>query len=178
MLVKSTPVVDFINILRAPFLVWKQIAKLSLVMFQLCNFWRQNFVQNCVRNMLMKLTPGCFKVTQKRNLCKLRGKPIHGVNFTNIFTRSFYVCSSKKRNSQSSCQCLFTLLGSVNVKAVQRTLMKLSHEVGFILIQLENWKKKPLEKLNKHMEYLSSTSTMEYLKFFLLSEDEIKNLVR
>jgi len=35
-----------------------QIAQLSLVTFQLCNFWRQNFVQKRACKTLMKLTPG------------------------------------------------------------------------------------------------------------------------
>jgi len=47
-------------------------------------------------------------------------------DFTNIFTRRFYAFSSQKRKSQSSRQYLFTLLGSTRVKAVHRTLMKLS----------------------------------------------------
>jgi hypothetical protein len=54
-----------------------------------------------------------------------------GVNFTNIFTRRFYAHSSQKRKSQSSRQYLFTLLGSAGVKAVCRTLMKLSPGVNF-----------------------------------------------
>jgi len=54
-----------------------------------------------------------------------------GVNYTNIFTRRFYKRSSQKHKSQSSCQYLFTLLGSACVKAVRRTLMKLSPGVNF-----------------------------------------------
>jgi len=49
-----------------------------------------------------------------------------GVDFTNIFTRRFYAHSSQKHKSQSSRQYLFTLLGSARVKAVRKTLMKLS----------------------------------------------------
>ncbi len=48
------------------------------------------------------------------------------VDFINIFTHSFYNCSSQKRKSQSSCKYLLTLLGSAHVKAVHRMLMKLS----------------------------------------------------
>jgi len=40
------------------FLVWKQIAKLSLVTNQLGNLWCQNFVWKRERKMLMKLTAG------------------------------------------------------------------------------------------------------------------------
>jgi len=68
-----------------------------------------------------------------------------GFDFTNIFTRRFYAFSSQKRKSQSSRQYLFTLLGSARVKAVRRTLMKLSH--GQILMKvslLQNFDKKPL----------------------------------
>jgi len=56
--------------------------------------------------MLMKLTPA--------------------VNFIDIFTRSFYACSSLKRNQSVKLSVSFMLLGSTPVKAVCRTLMKLS----------------------------------------------------
>ncbi len=39
------------------FFVWKCFTQLSLVTFQLCNFWRQNIGSKCARKMLMKLTP-------------------------------------------------------------------------------------------------------------------------
>jgi len=56
-----------------------------------------------------------------------------GVNFTNIFTLSFYVRSSQKRKSHSSRQCLFTLLGSASLKAVRRTLVKLSPDRSYFI---------------------------------------------
>jgi len=40
------------------FFVPKQISKLFSNYIQLCDFWRQNFVQKCVRKLLMKLTAG------------------------------------------------------------------------------------------------------------------------
>jgi len=47
--------------------------------------------------------------------------------FHQRFMCSFYACRSQKRKkTQLSHQYLFTLLGSVQVKAVRRTLMKLS----------------------------------------------------
>ncbi len=47
--------------------------------------------------------------------------------FHQSFTRSFYTCRSQKRKKiQLSHQYLFTLSGSTSVKAVRRTLMKLS----------------------------------------------------
>jgi len=36
----------------------KCFAQLSLVAFQLCNFWRQNIGEKFAHKMLMKLTPG------------------------------------------------------------------------------------------------------------------------
>ncbi len=69
-------------------------------------------------------------------MCKnlLDGKAIDALmkrqtrcQFHQHFTRSFYACRSQKRkNVQLSHQYLFTLLGSESVKAVCRTLMKLS----------------------------------------------------
>ncbi len=165
MLVKSTPVLISSTFYERLFQCESESQSFLQLRFSFVISGAKILYEKYHRLTLMKSTPGCFKVPQKRNLCKLRGKPIHGVNFTNIFTRSFYQRSSQKPKSQSSCQCLFTLLGPANVKAVHRTLMKLSHEVGFILIQLENGKK-TLEKLNKHIEFLSSKSNMKYLKFF------------
>ncbi len=40
---------------------WKCFAHLSQVMFQLCNFWRQNISTKCKRKMLMTLTLGLFR---------------------------------------------------------------------------------------------------------------------
>jgi len=48
------------------------------------------------------------------------------LNFTNIFTLSFYAHRSRKRKNTDDLTVLFTLLGSTSVKAVHRTLMKLS----------------------------------------------------
>jgi len=45
MLMKSTPGINFINILCARFLLIFWCQKITKPMFQLCNFWRQNFVQ-------------------------------------------------------------------------------------------------------------------------------------
>jgi hypothetical protein len=53
-----------------------------------------------------------------------------------IFTPSFYARSSSKRiRTQSSCLYLFTLLGSTSVKAVHRTLVKLSPG-GMLIVHL------------------------------------------
>ncbi len=43
------------------------------------------------------------------------------------FTRSFYACRSQKHKKDWQLNVFFTLLGSASVKAVRRTLMKLSH---------------------------------------------------
>ncbi len=55
-----------------------------------------------------------------------------GVDFINIFNGSFYARSSHSERTQSSCQYLLTLLGSARIKAVCRTLMKLSSGLNFI----------------------------------------------
>jgi len=46
---KIGPGANFINILQEPFFVRKRIEQLSLVTFQLFNFWRLNFVQKTSR---------------------------------------------------------------------------------------------------------------------------------
>jgi len=56
--------------------------------------------------MLVKLTPG--------------------VNFTNKFTLSFYAHRSQKCKKTDDLTFFFTLLGSASVKAVSRSLMKLT----------------------------------------------------
>jgi len=49
-----------------------------------------------------------------------------GVNFFNVLHTAFTRADPKSVRTQSSLQCLFKLLGSASVKAVCRTLMKLS----------------------------------------------------
>ncbi len=49
-----------------------------------------------------------------------------GVNFINILCTAFTCADPKSIRTKSRCQYLFTLLGSASVKAVHRTLMKLS----------------------------------------------------
>jgi len=56
--------------------------------------------------MLMKLTPG--------------------LDFINVLRTAFTPVAPQSVRTQSSCQYLFTLSGSTSVKAVRRTLMKLS----------------------------------------------------
>ncbi len=56
--------------------------------------------------MLMKLTPG--------------------IDFTNIFTHSIKPVTPQSVKFKSNFQYLFTLLGSANIKAAHRTLMKLT----------------------------------------------------
>jgi len=54
---------------------------------------------------------------------------ISGVGFTNIFTRSFCARRFLKREKTDNLTVFFTLLCSVCVKAMRRTLMKLTHGV-------------------------------------------------
>jgi len=49
-----------------------------------------------------------------------------GVDFINVLHTAFTYVASQSIRTQSSCQYLFMLLGSTCVKAVHRTLMKLS----------------------------------------------------
>jgi len=49
-----------------------------------------------------------------------------GLNFTNTFTLSYYARRSRKSKKTDDLTVFFTLLGSVRIKAVRRTLMKLS----------------------------------------------------
>jgi len=49
-----------------------------------------------------------------------------GVNYINVLRTAFALVDPESVKIQLSNQCLFTLLGSTSVKAVRRTLMKLS----------------------------------------------------
>ncbi len=49
-----------------------------------------------------------------------------GLNFINVLRTAFALVGPKSVRIQSSSQYLFTLLGSTGVKAVCRTLMKLT----------------------------------------------------
>ena len=56
------------------------------------------------------------------------------VNFINVLRTAFALVDPESVRTQSSHQYLFTLLGSTNVKAVRRTLMKLTPGVDFTKI--------------------------------------------
>ena len=43
-----------------------------------------------------------------------------GVNYTNVFTYSFYACRSQKRKELLELTVFFSLLGSVGVKAARK----------------------------------------------------------
>ncbi len=49
-----------------------------------------------------------------------------GVNFINVLRTAFTPVVPQSVSTQSNCQYLFMVLGSMRVKAVRRTLMKLS----------------------------------------------------
>jgi len=70
---------------------------------------------------MMKAEPKAFK----RNV-KWSAANAFGLNLINIFTLSFYARRSRKRKKTYNKTVFFTLLGSARVKAVRRTLMKLT----------------------------------------------------
>ncbi len=53
-----------------------------------------------------------------------------GVNFINILRTAFALVDPDSVRTQSSCQYLFTLLGTTSVKAVHRMLMKSTPGLG------------------------------------------------
>jgi len=55
-----------------------------------------------------------------------------GLDFINVLRTAFTPVVPQSVRAQSSCQYLFTLLGPTSVKAVRRTLMKLTPEIHFI----------------------------------------------
>ncbi len=55
-MVKLTPAVNFINILRARFSYENELNSFSLIMFDFAIFLRQNIDKKVARKMLMKLT--------------------------------------------------------------------------------------------------------------------------
>ncbi len=109
MLVKLTPGVHFINIIRTAFTLVdpKSVKKIDNL-----NVFPTLLGSGCVKAVhrkLMKFSPG--------------------VNFT-CFTHSFSAPRSQKHKKLSH-QYLLTLLGSASAKAVRRTLMKFSPGVNF-----------------------------------------------
>jgi len=84
-----------------------------------------------------------------------------GVNFTNMFTRSFYEHRSQKRRIQSNHQWLFALLRSVSKKAACKMLVKLTpvgREEGC------GWNKRSQQiSLNKSNHSLVRSLTRELL---------------
>ncbi len=58
----------------------------------------------------------------------------------NIIRTAFMPVAPKRVRIQSSCQCLFTLLGSTGVKAVRKTLVKLTPCVDITNVLLGNTK--------------------------------------
>ncbi len=57
-----------------------------------------------------------------------------GVNFTIVLRTAFALVDPERVRTQSSCQYLFTLLGSTMVKALHRMLMKSTPGGNFINI--------------------------------------------
>ncbi len=55
-----------------------------------------------------------------------------GLDFINVLHTAFTPIAPQSVRTQSSCQYLFMLSGSMSVKAVRRTLMKLSPGLKFI----------------------------------------------
>ncbi len=56
-----------------------------------------------------------------------------GLDFINVLRTAFTPVVPQSVRTQSSCQYLFTLLGPTSVKAVRRTLMKLTPDVDNFL---------------------------------------------
>jgi len=65
---------------------------------------------------------------------KLRVKLTPGLDFINVLRTAFTPVVPQSIRTQSSCQYLFMLLGPTSVKAVRRTLMKLTPGVGEIIL--------------------------------------------
>ncbi len=77
------PIVNFINILCSSFFVQKCSVQLSLVTFQLCNFWHQNICTKCVRKMLTNSSASG--------------------QFQQLFTQKFYVRKSFRKLFLLTC---------------------------------------------------------------------------
>jgi len=76
-----------------------------------------------------------------------------GVDFTNIFTHSFYAVAPKSIRIQSNCQYLFMLLGSTRTKAACKMMMKLTLGVVKVaqdtLLAVSNFRTDSFVKSNK-----------------------------
>ncbi len=60
--------------------------------------------------------------------------PVRGLNFIKVLCTAFLPVTPKSVRIQSSCQYLFTLLGSTGAKTALRTLVKLTPAVNFFNI--------------------------------------------
>ncbi len=60
-LMKLTPWVNFINVLRPSFLYESKLSRFSLITFSFAIFRGNNICTKCARKMLMKLTP-CLRI--------------------------------------------------------------------------------------------------------------------
>ncbi len=68
-----------------------------------------------------------LKMSNRKTEWSLKSILRSGVNFTNILGAAFTLVDPKSvKKIKLSHQCLFKLLGSTGIKAVRRTLMKLS----------------------------------------------------
>ncbi len=70
-------------------------------------------------------------------------KPTHGVDFTNMFTKSFYGWRSQNCKKVSSHQYHFVLLGSALIKAWGKALRKLAPDDSVVVL-IQFWKKNAL----------------------------------
>jgi hypothetical protein len=72
-----------------------------------------------------------------------------GLDFINVLRTAFTHVVPQSVRTQSSHQYLFTLLGPTSVKAVRRTLMKLSPGVNFINMFMRSFHALRYQKQNK-----------------------------
>jgi hypothetical protein len=75
-----------------------------------------------------------------------------GLDFINVLRTAFTPVVPQSVRTQSSCQYLFMLLGPTSLKAVRRTLMKLTPDV---------------QKVNSFEGFLLATT---FIRVFFLSE--------
>jgi len=83
-------------------------------------FTKKLQIQTVIREKL------CKTLLRTKGACKMLVKLRPWINFTNIFTLSFYTCRFRKCKKTDILIVFFTLLGSTHIKAVRRTFMKLT----------------------------------------------------
>jgi len=97
-----------------------------------CSQFHQYFPSSfCNEILLPKKSKLRNSILYEKDAHTILVKLTYGAHFINVLLTAFTPVAPQSVRTQSSCQNLFTLLGSTHIKAVHRTLMKSTPGVDF-----------------------------------------------